>query len=116
MKRFLRLLIISFLALTVQSFSQLPVVQSVINKTNIDSLMFRVEELSGEIQTTIGGAPYTIDSRNKYQPGNDMAANYIKERLEGYGLSVYDQWFSGTGRNVYGVQLGTLYPVLRLIQ
>ena len=71
MKRFLQLVFISFLALTIQSFSQLPVVQSVINKTNIDSLMFRVEELSGEVQTIIGGTPYTIVSRNKYQPGND---------------------------------------------
>ncbi len=110
MKRILRFAFISFLVLSNQSFSQLPVVQSVINKTNIDSLMFRVQELSGEVQTIIGGTPYTIVSRNKYQPGNDMAANYIKQKLESYGLTTYDQWFSGTGRNVYGVQLGTLYP------
>ena len=110
MKRFLHLVLISFLLFSYQSFSQSVVVQSVINKTNIDSLMYRVQELSGEVQTTINGTPYTIVSRNKYQPGNDMAANYIKERLEGYGLTVYDQWFSGTGRNVYGIQLGTLYP------
>ncbi len=110
MKRWLCLLIVSFFFLSIQSFSQSPVVQSVINKANIDSLIYRVKELSGEIPTVIGGTPYTIVSRNKYQPSNDMAANYIQEKLESYGLTVYDQWFSGTGRNVYGVQLGTLYP------
>jgi hypothetical protein len=30
--------------------------------------------------------------------------------LNGYGLVTYDQNFSSTGRNVYGVQLGSLYP------
>ncbi|MDZ7625637.1 MAG: M28 family peptidase [Ignavibacteriaceae bacterium] len=39
-----------------------------------------------------------------------MAANYIKEKLASYGLVTYDQNFSSTGRNVYGVQLGTVYP------
>jgi hypothetical protein len=52
-------------------YSQTPVVQSVINETNIDSLIFFVEELSGEVQTIIGGSPYTIVSRHKNQPSND---------------------------------------------
>jgi hypothetical protein len=40
-----------------------------------------------------------------------MAANYIKEKLQGYGLPTYDQYFgSGGGRNVYAVQLGTTFP------
>jgi hypothetical protein len=49
-------------------------------------------------------------SRNKYQTGNNMAADFIKEKLDSYGLVTYDQNFSSTGRNVYGVQLGSLYP------
>jgi len=69
-----------------------------------------VKELSGEVQTIIGGSPYTIVSRHKNEPSNNMAANYIKQKLDSYGLVTYDQWFSGTGRNVYGVQLGTDYP------
>jgi len=39
-----------------------------------------------------------------------MAASYIKQKLQSYGLPAYDQNFSSTGRNVYAVQLGTLYP------
>lgn len=92
------------------SFGQDPVIQTIIDQTNIDSLTFFIEELSGEVQTIIGGSPYTIVSRNKNQPSNDKAADYIKQKLNSYGLVTYDQWWSGTGRNVYAVQLGTQYP------
>ena len=109
MKTLLRCAIILF---TLQSiaFSQNPTIQTIINQTNIDSLTQFVRELSGDIQTIIGGAPYTILSRHKNQPGNNMAANYIKQKLNSYGLATFDQNFSGTGRNVYGVQVGSTYP------
>ena len=90
--------------------AQSPTIQSVIDQTNLDSLIYFVKELSGEVQTIIGGSPYTIVSRHKYQPSNDKAADYIKQKLNSYGLVTYDQWWSGTGRNVYGVQLGSVYP------
>jgi len=95
-----------------QSFlhAQSPTIQSIIDKTDLDSLLYFVEELSGEVSTIIGGTPYTIVSRNKNQPSNDKAADYIKQKLNSYGLVTYDQIFSSTGRNVYGVQLGSLYP------
>ena len=93
------------------SFGQDPVIQAIIDQTNIDSLTFFVEELSGEVQTIINGVPYTIVSRRWNHPGNDVAANYIKQKLESYGLPTYDQFFgTGNGRNVYAVQLGTQYP------
>jgi len=109
MKKALLMLIILF---GVQSalHSQLPVVQAVIDKTDIDSLTYFVKELSGEVQTIINGTPYTIVSRHWNNASNNLAANYIKEKLAGYGLVTYDQNFSATGRNVYGVQLGSQYP------
>jgi len=109
MKKLL-LLVFSLLIFQCTSFTQSPVIQNIINQTNIDSLTFFVEELSGEVQTVIGGSPYTILSRNKNQPGNNKAADYIKQKLNSYGLVTYDQNFSSSGRNVYGVQLGSLYP------
>jgi len=110
MKKLLPLLLFSFLVAQSITYSQSPVVQSIIDRTNIDSLMQFVKELSGEVQTIIGGAPYTILSRNKNQPGNDKAADYIKQKLQSYGLTAYDQWWTGSERNVYAVQPGTLYP------
>ena len=91
-------------------YPQSPTVQAIIDQTNLDSLVYFVKELSGEVQTIIGGSPYTIVSRHKNQPSNDKAADYIKQKLNSYGLTTYDQNFSSTGRNVYGVQTGTEYP------
>jgi hypothetical protein len=85
-------------------------IQTIINNTNIDSLIYFVEELSGEVSTIIGGSPYTIESRHKNNASNNKAADYIKQKLHSYGLVTYDQNFSSTGRNVYGVQLGSVYP------
>ncbi|MDH3267645.1 MAG: M28 family peptidase, partial [Ignavibacteria bacterium] len=110
MRKILQALIL-FLAIQSISFSQTPTIQTIINQTNIDSLTYFVEELSGEVQTIIGGTPYTIVSRRYNHAGNDMAANYIKQKLESYGFPTYDQTFgTGGGRNVYAVQLGTQYP------
>ncbi|MCW8823012.1 MAG: M28 family peptidase, partial [Ignavibacteriaceae bacterium] len=107
-----KIVLVLLLLAGAQSFlqAQSPVIQSIINQTNLDSLIYFVEELSGEVQTIIGGQPYTIVSRHKNQPSNDKAADYIKQKLNSYGLVTYDQWWSGTGRNVYGVQLGSMYP------
>lgn len=110
MKKLIPAFCLLFFLIQNTAHSQSPIIQSIIDQTNIDSLTYFVEELSGEVQTIIGGTPYTIISRNKNQPGNDKAADYIHQKLQYYGLDVYDQSFSSTGRNVYGVQTGTDFP------
>jgi hypothetical protein len=108
-----KIVLVLLLLAGAQSFlqAQSPVIQSIINQTNLDSLIYFVEELSGEVQTIINGQPYTIVSRHWNNPSNDMAANYIKQKLDSYGLVTYDQsGWNSTGRNVYGVQLGSMYP------
>jgi len=110
MKKFLPLLVFWIFAIQSTVLSQSPIVQSIIDDTSIDSLVHFVEELSGEVSTIIGGVPYTIVSRHKYQPSNDKAADYIEQKLQSYGLIVYNQSFSSTGRNVYAIQTGTEYP------
>ena len=105
-------ILVFMIMLGTQSFlyPQSPTIQTIINQTNIDSLMYFVKELSGEVSTIIGGSPYTIVSRHKNNASNNKAADYIKQKLNSYGLVTFDQNFSSTGRNVYGVQLGTVYP------
>jgi hypothetical protein len=107
-----KIILVLMLIITAQSYlySQHPTVQAIINQTNLDSLVYFVKELSGEVQTIINGSPYTIVSRHKNNPSNDKAADYIKQKLNSYGFATYDQWFSSTGRNVYGVQPGTEFP------
>jgi Peptidase family M28/Secretion system C-terminal sorting domain len=107
-----KIILVFMLLLGTQSslYPQSSTIQTIINNTNIDSLIYFVSELSGEVQTIINGSPYTIVSRHKNNASNDKAADYIKQKLQSYGLPTYNQNFSSTGRNVYGVQLGTVYP------
>ena len=99
-----------FLFFTVNTFSQAPVVQEILNNVDQDSLIYFIRELSGNVPTNINGTSQTILSRNKYQPGNLLAETYIKQKLESYGLTTTIQSFSGTGKNVYAVQPGNEFP------
>jgi len=92
-----------------------PLVQSVINQVSLDSLSNFVRELSGEIPVNVNGVVDTIRSRHSNQPGNNLAADYIEQKLESFGLTVYNQNYSTNGRNVYAEQIGSDYPEQRYI-
>lgn len=94
--------------LPAQQFEQ--PVQDVIDAIELDSLLQYVNVLSGELETDIDGTPYTITSRNKNFDGNEKAAVYIRQKLESYGLNVYEQTFTPLGKNVFAVQLGEEHP------
>ena len=82
-------------------------VGEIIEAVNLDTLQQYVRELSGEVPVAIGDTLVTIASRHMDYPGNALAADYIEQRLSGYGLPVTRQVFSETGENVYAVQEGT---------
>ncbi|HZW40584.1 MAG TPA: M28 family peptidase, partial [Ignavibacteriaceae bacterium] len=107
MKRFFTICLFMFV-----SFSLYPqtIIQNIINNVNQDSMITSLRELSGNIPTIINGTSQRILSRNKYQPGNELAANYIKQKLDSYGLTTSYQSFSATGKNVIGIKLGTEFP------
>jgi hypothetical protein len=115
MKSVLRSFLLTFLfsySIFAQSNS---IIQNIINETKIDSLMKYVSELSGAIPVIVNGQQITIASRNKSYPGNDQAANYLMQKLGSYGLTVTNQVFSSTGRNIYAVQTGTEFPNKKFI-
>jgi len=95
---------------SLNAFPQVPLVQQIINSVNQDSLVYFARELSGDVQTNVNGTPVTILSRHKNQPGNEIAQNYIQQKLESYGISTFIHSFSSTGKNVIGTQPGTEYP------
>ncbi len=92
-----------------------PTIQSIINATNLDSLMFSIEELSGEVSTIIDGSVYTITSRHKFSDGNAKAAVYLKQRLDSYGLTAFYQNFGSLGINVLAEKTGTEFPNQKII-
>ncbi len=115
MKQFIPILLFGVLSVQSTIFPQSPIVQSILEEMSIDSIVYIARELTGDVQTIINGTPYTIQSRNKNQPGNDKAADYIQQKFGSYGLEVINQSFSSTGRNVYAVQQGTEFPNQKFI-
>ncbi len=104
------LLPIVFILFSTSIFAQVPMVQQILNATSQDSLVYFVRELSGDVQTTVNGVPVTILSRNKYQPGNTTAQEYIQQKLNSYGINTTIHSFSASGKNVIGTQTGTEFP------
>lgn len=97
-------------------------VQNVINEVSLANLISTVSRLSGEKPVTIGSEEITILSRYMNHPHNDIAADFIKQELEGYGLDVEDQYYvssrntlGGVGRNIIAKKLGVEYPEKKYI-
>jgi hypothetical protein len=116
MKKLLQLFSPFFLLLfSLTSFAQNPTVQQIINSVRQDSLVYFVRELSGNVPTVVNGQTVTIVSRHKNNSFNEVAKDYIKQKLQSYGINTTIQNFSSTGNNVIGTQLGTQYPNQKFI-
>ncbi len=87
-----------------------PVLVQVLQQVDQDTLLQFVRDLSGEDPIVLGDSTITIRSRHSAHPGNHLAAEYIRNRLEGYGLEVSDQHYSPTGRNVLATLTGSTIP------
>jgi len=103
-------LFLAFL-ISVSTFAQSydSAINDIINEVNLDSLVFNVRVLSGEDSTYVDGEKVLIRTRSA-QSGNELAADYITERLENYGLSVTQQNFGSEGENIIATQTGTDFP------
>jgi hypothetical protein len=86
-----------------------PIIEGIINQTNLDTLVSYVRIFSGEDSVLVGDSTVLISSRVS-STGNNLAAEYIRMKLENYGLEVYDQQYSGNGRNIYAIQNGSIFP------
>ncbi len=85
-------------------------VESLINEVNTSNLDLMLNEFSGEVTTTVDGNTVTILNRVSSQ-GNNLAANYLKEKLNSYGdLMVVESNYSPSGRNIIATQIGETNP------
>ena len=95
--------------------AQSPVIWNIINSVNLDSLTNTVKVLSGETGSKNGAASDTIYSRFEGTSTHDLAIDYLKGKLEGYGLSFRllpfekASW-SGPGTNIVAEQKGATTP------
>lgn len=87
-------------------------IKELINQTNLDNLTLIVNELSGEIPTIVSGNTVTITNRVS-NSNNNIAADYIKEKLSSFGLDITDQVYTPGptgGRNIIATQTGDTNP------
>lgn len=91
-----------------------PAIQDIISESRLDSLISYVRILSGEDMVWLGNSQVRILNRGT-PSGNNLAADYLRQKLESYDLDVYDQVYSPSGRNIYAVQSGYLYPEQQFI-
>jgi hypothetical protein len=99
-----------FLLLPLGASAQNQTIRAIIDSVNIDSLMFRTEEISGVRGVTIHGVTDTIRSRNKSKPGNELCFKYIRDKFISYGLQVDSSSFGSVGKNIWAIIPGSLYP------
>lgn len=87
-------------------------IQDIINQTSLANVTLSVNELSGEVPTVVGGNTVTITHRVSNND-NNIAAEYIKEKLTGFGLAITDQVYTPGatgGRNIIATQTGVTNP------
>jgi hypothetical protein len=109
MKRLFNLFFVIFAGLNMMAQDYRPTVDSLINEVNLDSLKMFVRNLTGEDSVMVNGEMVLIEHRVDSW-GNNLAAEYLQQVLEGYGLETTVQNYSTNGTNVFAVQEGTLYP------
>lgn len=115
MKRFLLALLFAIPCFVQKSSAQNATIQAIINEVNIDSLMQRTREISGEVGVTVNGVTDTIFSRNKFRPGNELCFQYARDKFISYGYQVDSSVFSATGKNLWAIKPGLLYPNEKVI-
>jgi hypothetical protein len=89
-------------------------IQEIIDGVALPDVYDMIGNLSGENPVTIGGSPYTIQTRNSYRTTPIMkATQYCYEYFQGQGLAVaYDNytWDGNNWRNVVAEQAGNVHP------
>lgn len=103
-------ILITFLFLnciSIENYGQeIQFTRDIINSTNLDTLKNYVSVLSGESSFTLNNNQLTIQSRHSEQPGNELAAQFIFNKLKSFGLEVVEQKLNPLIKNVYAVQYG----------
>ena len=85
-------------------------IESIINSIDINTVGLFVKELTGNEEVEIDGKIHRILSRKSGDPGKDLAADYLEERLSSFGLSVINHNFPNLGRNIIAIQNGSNFP------
>ncbi len=121
MKRLIPFLLLGLIALSCDESTNpdqgpdLSRIQAILEDVSLDSLTRTVRDLSGEQMATIGGRQVLLFTRKTGTDANYLAAQYLHERLSGYGLTTIYHRQDPSRPNVIATKTGTLYPDRRII-
>jgi hypothetical protein len=101
------IILVLFLFLTSSISGQ--TLNELISSVSKERVIQKMKEFSGEVTTTISDTEVVIEHRVS-STGNDLAADYLIERLSLPNIVVSDIAFGNKGRNIVGIQLGTVNP------
>ncbi len=109
MKKIFTMLVVlgSFSFLSAQADDK---IQSIINKVNIDTLMYNLRGLSGDKPVVLNNTSVSLISRNRFSPGNSYVPTYLNQMFSRFGLVSLQQNFMTDGTNVYAIQTGVSKP------
>jgi subtilisin-like proprotein convertase family protein len=89
---------------------QSSIIDSVLSRVSVESISRMNKELSGDTIALIGGIPRVITSRYWSSQGNILAAQYIFEKFQSYGLTPKYMTNNATNIHVYAEKTGIKYP------
>jgi len=95
--------------------AQNPAIQQIVDAVHVDSLTWRLERLSGIQPVDVGSGVQTILSRNKFQPGNALAADWLQQEFTRMGYAPEVQAFGAQGENILGVKTGLVHPERKVV-
>lgn len=107
---FLFLIIFLLTQVTISQIAYSPRIDSLINLITTATITKLDRELSGDTTTIVNDTLITILSRHYNSPYNQKAAQYIYQKLAGYGLSTRYMNNSTTSVNVIATKTGIRYP------
>ncbi|MFA7418106.1 MAG: M28 family peptidase [Melioribacteraceae bacterium] len=85
-------------------------IQTIINKVSIDTLIYNLRGLSGDIPVKLNNTSVSLLSRNRLSPGNSYVPTYLDQMFSRFGLVSLQQNFMTDGTNVYAIQTGVTKP------
>jgi subtilisin-like proprotein convertase family protein len=112
-KNYFLLILLPFLLNVLISNAQYghsPVIDSLVHQITDSTLSLLNRQLSGDTSVFINGNTDTIKSRSYTDPDNDLAAQFILQKFQLYGLTAYLQHYSTNGNNVIAIKPGTVHP------
>ncbi len=95
--------------------AQQPAIQQLVDAVSADSLVWRMERLSGEAPVDVGLGDAWVLSRHQSQPGNALAAQWLQQEFARMGYAPQAEVFGTMGANVLAVKPGLVHPERKVV-